>query len=172
MNTPLSGITGSSGSRARHDRIQAQATAKAGLRNSLGWKRMPKSSQRRAPFTSAPISGTSSSAHTIAVLITIVPRRTSSRGRSEVPSSTSRPRNWNRKCSQKKYKSPSSAWPVERRRALAGEAAATEAAPTVISASTRNSSGRSSSRHQICSCRLRLCGNCCAGALRSPGRGI
>ena len=68
--------------------------------------------------------------------------------------------------------SVAAASPVESRRALAGEAAATEIAPMVISPSTRNSSVRSSSRHQICSWRLRLRGNCCAGALRSPGRGI
>jgi hypothetical protein len=38
---------------------------------------------------------------------------------------------------------------VDRRRALAGEAAATAAAPIAIRISTMNSNGRSISRHQI-----------------------
>ena len=39
----------------------------------------------------------------------LMPRRTSSRGISEVPSRTSTPRTWKRKCSQKKWRSPSCA---------------------------------------------------------------
>ena len=43
------------------DRIQASGTAKAGFRNSHGWKLRPRFSQRRAPFTSVPMIGTRTS---------------------------------------------------------------------------------------------------------------
>ena len=77
--TADSAITGRLGSRIRHDRIQATAIAKAGFRNSDGWKRIPKSSQRRAPLTSAPTIGTKNSAPSIPPASSSPPRRAFSR---------------------------------------------------------------------------------------------
>ena len=67
--------TGIVGSRNRQDRTHASVTAKAGFRNSEGWNRIPRLIQRRAPFTSAPISGTRTSAPIITAHRTIAPRR-------------------------------------------------------------------------------------------------
>ena len=131
---------------------------------------MPRSSQRRAPFTSLPTSGTSSSATSIAALSTIAPRRDQlarqQRGRRAAPAGRGTA---SASAARRSTGRRAAVAPVDRRRALAGEAAATATAPIAISASTSSSSTRSISRHQTRSWRLRLRGNC-AGARRRARR--
>ena len=67
------------------------AMAQAGFRNSDGWKRMPRSSQRLAPFTSCPIKGTRNNAPSIKAVRTTPKRRAFSRVIMETPSITAMP---------------------------------------------------------------------------------
>ena len=62
VSTAVSGTTGSERSFSFSDSSQAMVTMNSGFRNSDGWNwAMPKPSQRRAPFTSVPITGTRNS---------------------------------------------------------------------------------------------------------------
>ncbi len=148
MTQVVTATTGSLGSRTRHDRTQARAMAKAGLRNSDGWSDTPRFSHRRAPFTSLPIAGTRISATSMAEPSRMPARRARSFGRNEAPIIVIKPRICQRTWSTKKCRSSSLTAAVERRRALAGEAAATATVPIAIRVSTRASSTRSISRHQ------------------------
>ena len=96
------GITGRLGSRTRHERIHATAIAKPGLRNSDGCRLKPIHSQRLAPFTSLPSTGTRTSATSMAAARMIASRRVVSFGRSEATNMASSPTVSQRKWIQKK----------------------------------------------------------------------
>ena len=130
--------------------------AKAGLRNSLGCSDMPRLSQRRAPLTENPATGTNINPANMAKPSTIPNRRAVSRLNMLVPNMAIKPSNCHRRWMVKKCRSSSLIFDVERRRALAGLAAATAAVPIAISTSTSTSSVRSISRHQIASSLRRL----------------
>ena len=76
--------------------------AKPGLRNSEGCRLNPRLSQRRAPFTSDPTNGTSTSPTIMAAASRIARRRAVSLGRIEATNITSSPTTSQRRCSQKK----------------------------------------------------------------------
>ena len=98
----LTCTTGRLGSRARHDRIQASATAKPGLRNSDGWNDIPRLIQRRAPFTSDPNTGTRISPTSMTPAIAMPRRRAMSLLSSDAMNIVTRPSSCHWTCSVKK----------------------------------------------------------------------
>ena len=89
----LSGSTGTVRSSKRAASSQAVVTMRQGFRNSDGcsWK-PPNASQRVAPFTSAPISGTSSSRQKKPAVPSTDSRRAHGMESIDTPSSTGSPR--------------------------------------------------------------------------------
>ena len=94
--------TGMLGSRARQESIHASRIGKPVPRNCEGWREMPKCSQRLAPFTSEPTTGTSSKPKIIMPAIRMPSRRALSFDRLDAQNIAQRPTNCQRKCSQKK----------------------------------------------------------------------